>query len=65
MPIAAAAPITQGLALAQTGQKRALAGACVAHALHDGFSDLIYVLLPIWQAEFGLAFSALAMLRAV
>ena len=31
-------------------QKRVLGGACLAHALHDGFSDLIYVLLPVWQA---------------
>ena len=25
-----------------------------AHALHDGYTDLIYVMLPVWQAEFGL-----------
>ena len=31
---------------------RSLAGACIAHALHDGFADLIYVLLPVWQAKF-------------
>ena len=37
----------------------------VAHALHDGFTDLIYVLLPIWQAEFGLAYATLALLRAL
>jgi FSR family fosmidomycin resistance protein-like MFS transporter len=24
--------------------------ACAAHALHDGYTDLIYLLLPIWQA---------------
>lgn len=38
---------------------------CVAHALHDGYTDLIYVLLPVWQAEFGLGYGALAVLRAV
>jgi FSR family fosmidomycin resistance protein-like MFS transporter len=46
-------------------QKRVLGGACLAHALHDGFSDLIYVLLPVWQGQFGLGFSALALLRAL
>lgn len=38
---------------------------CVAHALHDGYTDLIYVLLPVWQSEFGLSYGALAILRAV
>ena len=37
--------------------------ACTAHALHDGYTDLIYVLLPIWQTEFGLSFAALGALR--
>lgn len=45
--------------------RRTLALAGVAHALHDGFTDLIYVLLPIWQAEFGLAYAMLALLRAL
>ena len=46
-------------------QKRILGGTCLAHVLHDGFSDLIYVLLPVWQAEFGLGFGALAVLRGL
>jgi MFS family permease len=41
----------------------ALAG--LAHALHDGFTDMIYVLLPVWQGQFGLDYSALAVLRAL
>ncbi len=45
--------------------RRALAGACLAHALHDGFTDMIYVLLPVWQAQFGLGYGALAGLRAI
>jgi FSR family fosmidomycin resistance protein-like MFS transporter len=45
-------------------RRHALWSACVAHALHDGYTDLIYVLLPLWQAEFGLSYEALAMLRA-
>ena len=39
--------------------------ACGAHALHDGYTDLIYVMLPIWQAEFGLSYAAIGLLRGV
>ena len=39
--------------------------ACAAHALHDGYTDLIYVMLPIWQKEFGLGFAELGVLRAL
>ncbi len=45
--------------------RRTLLGAGLAHALHDGYTDTIYVLLPIWQAEFALGFGALAALRGV
>jgi MFS transporter, FSR family, fosmidomycin resistance protein len=44
---------------------RTLWTACVAHALHDGYTDLIYLLLPIWQSEFALGYGALALLRAL
>lgn len=45
--------------------RRALAAACLAHALHDGYTDLIYVLLPVRQAEFGLGYGVLAALRGL
>jgi MFS family permease len=45
--------------------RRSLAGACLAHALHDGYTDLLYVLLPVWQAEFGLSYAGLAALRSL
>lgn len=48
-----------------TGKRRSLAVACGAHALHDGFTDLIYVLLPLWQAEFGIGYAEIGMLRAL
>ncbi len=51
-------PIGSGLGLAAVGQgdrRRVVWVACGAHALHDGFTDTLYVLLPLWQAEFGLA----------
>jgi MFS family permease len=44
-------------------RRRVLSVACCAHALHDGFTDLIYVLLPIWQSEFALSYAALGALR--
>jgi MFS transporter, FSR family, fosmidomycin resistance protein len=44
---------------------RTLWMACVAHALHDGYTDLIYLLLPVWQAEFGLGYGVLALLRGL
>lgn len=42
-----------------------MAVACGAHALHDGYTDLIYVMLPIWQAEFGLAYAEIGLLRGL
>jgi len=45
--------------------RRTLVLGGLAHALHDGFTDMIYVLLPVWQAEFALDYVALAMLRAL
>jgi len=44
-------------------ERRAMAVASGAHALHDGYTDLIYVLLPLWQSEFGIGFAALGLLR--
>jgi FSR family fosmidomycin resistance protein-like MFS transporter len=42
-----------------------MAVACGAHALHDGYTDLLYVLLPLWQAEFGLGYAEVGILRAL
>jgi MFS transporter, FSR family, fosmidomycin resistance protein len=46
-------------------EHRALGVACGAHALHDGYTDLVYVMLPIWQNEFGLGFAALGLMKTV
>src|ERR1700722_17411993 len=48
-----------------SSRRRTLWTACSAHALHDGYTDLIYLLLPIWQAEFAIGYGALAFLRAL
>lgn len=47
----------------QREERRAAGVACGAHALHDGYTDLIYVMLPVWQAEFGVGYAALGLLR--
>jgi len=61
-----AAPATAPEATAGKSQeRRALAVAGGAHALHDGFTDLIWIALPIWQAEFGLSYAAAGALRTV
>ena len=46
-------------------ERRAMGTACGAHALHDGYTDLVIVMLPIWQAEFGLSYAAVGALRGV
>jgi FSR family fosmidomycin resistance protein-like MFS transporter len=50
-------------AASKAEERRAIAVACGAHALHDGYTDLIYVMLPLWQAEFGIGYAALGLLR--
>ena len=44
-------------------ERRTAGIACGAHALHDGFTDVIFVLLPLWQREFGLGYAEVGMLR--
>ena len=44
-------------------RRRALLAACGAHAVNDGLTDLIYVLLPIWQTQFGLSYAQIGLMR--
>ena len=46
-------------------ERRALGVACAGHVLHDGYTDLIWVALPIWQAEFALSYVAVGTLRMI
>lgn len=48
-----------------SASRRTLALASLAHALHDGYADMLYVLLPVWQTEFALDYVALAVVRAL
>src|SRR5471032_3006820 len=45
-------------------RRRSLIAACLAHAMHDGLTDLIYVVLPIWQAQFAISYALVGVLRA-
>lgn len=35
------------------------------HFLHDGFSDVLYVLLPVWAGAFGLSLAQVGVMRSV
>ncbi len=52
-------------ASAKRGERRALGVASGAHVLHDGYTDLVWVALPIWQAEFGLSYAVVGLLRTI
>ncbi|WKC45986.1 MFS transporter [Pseudomonas veronii] len=55
---------TVALPAAETStRRRALIAGCSAHAVHDGLTDVIYVLLPIWQAQFALSYVQIGLLR--
>src|SRR5262245_7701275 len=59
-------PVREPQALAaKRDERRAAGAACAAHALHDGYTDLIYVMLPVWQKEFGLGYAELGLLRGL
>jgi FSR family fosmidomycin resistance protein-like MFS transporter len=47
-----------------TTQKRTLATCCAAHTVHDGFSDVTYVLLPLLAQTFGLSLAQVGMIRS-
>jgi MFS transporter, FSR family, fosmidomycin resistance protein len=57
--------VGHGRAVGWSPQRRNLAGACLAHVLHDGYTDQLYALLPVWQTEFGLSYAGLAVVRAL
>ncbi len=40
-----------------------LATASGTHFVHDGFSDILYVLLPVWAREFGLVYAQVGLIR--
>jgi len=47
----------------KSGRRKALIAGSLAHAVHDGLTDVIYVLLPVWQFAFGMSFAQVGILR--
>lgn len=45
-------------------RRRTLGAAGTIHFLHDGFSDLLYLLLPVWQAELALSLSQVGAIKS-
>src|SRR5882757_2835354 len=52
-------------AAAPASSRRTLVVCGGAHALHDGFTDLLNVLYPLLQTQFGLSYAAIGALKAV
>jgi FSR family fosmidomycin resistance protein-like MFS transporter len=44
---------------------RVLATACLAHVLHDGYTDMLYLLFPFWQRELSLSFAQVGLLKTL
>ena len=46
--------------------RRGVLGVCSgAHFINDGLADMLYLLLPVWQAEFALTLTQVGLLRTV
>jgi len=50
--------------VSRTSPKTTLAACCAAHTLHDGLSDISYVLLPILAQAFNLSLAQVGMIRS-
>lgn len=46
-------------------QHRALVTGGLAHVIHDGFTDMLYIFFPIWQVTFGLSFTEVGILKTI
>lgn len=48
----------------ETNKKTLMTGS-LAHFIQDGFTDMLYVFFPVWQAEFSLTFSQIGFLKTL
>jgi len=48
----------------KTGMKALLTGG-LAHIIHDGFTDMLYVFFPIWQVQFSLTFAQVGLFKTL
>jgi MFS transporter, FSR family, fosmidomycin resistance protein len=51
-------------AIVRKKRRRSLASCCAAHTLHDGLSDVTYVLLPLLAQTFGLTLAQVGLIRS-
>jgi MFS family permease len=59
------APSTTPVSTAPVRARRVLGAASAIHFVHDGFSDVIYLLLPVWASEMGLSYGQVGLLRTI
>lgn len=46
-------------------QQKALITGGLAHLIHDGFTDMLYIFFPIWQGVLGLSFAEVGFLKTL
>lgn len=46
-------------------KKKALLTGSMAHFIQDGFSDMLYIFFPVWQAQFALSFVEIGFLKTL
>lgn len=44
-------------------RRRVVISGCLAHIVHDGLTDMLYIFLPIWQQAFGLNYAQVGFMR--
>ncbi len=42
-----------------------MTGTWLAHFMHDGFTDMLYVFFPVWQVQFGLSFAQVGFFKTL
>jgi MFS family permease len=47
------------------GRWNVLGIGCLAHVIHDGFTNVLYILFPVWQAQLGLSFAQVGFLKTL
>ena len=46
-----------------SAERKTLAACCGVHAIHDGLSHIMYVLLPVLAGSFGLSYTEVGLVR--
>ena len=59
------APTVATMARMSIPRWRVFGAACLAHVLHDGYSSMLYLLLPSWQTELALSLTQVGILKTV